>query len=88
MSLYLFSLQTPEAIRNAFQAVRPLIDGMGIRCFSVEGYEADDVMASVGHWVHGRHPDMEVVYVSEDKDMLQLVDEKSFVMRTAKRTSV
>lgn len=66
----------------------PLIASMGIRCFSVEGYEADDVMASVGHWVRASHPDMEVIYVSDDKDMLQLVDDKSFVMRSAKRTLV
>ncbi len=51
---------------------------MGCNCFSKEGYEADDVMASLGVWARQRG--LHVVHVSHDKDMLQLISPGTHVM--------
>lgn len=50
----------------------PLLEALGVKCYQAPGFEADDVIASLTQW--GREKGLNVVIVSEDKDMLQLVD--------------
>lgn len=47
------------------------MDALGARCIKKADVEADDVMASVGSWA--RRQGMNVVHISADKDMWQLV---------------
>ena len=49
-----------------------VFETLGCKCFQHVGYEADDVMATLGKWARERG--LSVVHVSNDKDMLQLVE--------------
>ena len=55
-----------------------LMEKLGCRCYMQQGYEADDVMATLSRWARDRG--LNVVHVSADKDMLQLVDTGVHVM--------
>jgi 5'-3' exonuclease len=54
-----------------FYAIPVVLQALGINLFMVPGFEADDVMATLGKWSHARG--LNVVHVSDDQDMLQLI---------------
>lgn len=55
-----------------------LIEKLGCRSYMKLGFEADDVMATLSKWGRGRG--LNVVHVSADKDMLQLIGTGVHVM--------
>ncbi|MDJ0787671.1 MAG: DNA polymerase I [Myxococcota bacterium] len=71
----------PEDLTVQFPVARELIDAMGIPVVEVAGFEADDVIASL---VKQTDEDTEVVIVSSDKDLMQLVDERVVLLDTMK----
>jgi 5'-3' exonuclease len=52
---------------------RKIVRVLGIPCFELDGYEADDIIATLA--VRARETGSKVVIVSGDKDLTQLVDE-------------
>eukprot|EP01038_Epipyxis_sp_PR26KG_P013068 gene13068-17517_t len=60
-----------------------VMEAFGCRCFSKEGFEADDIMASIGKWAKDRG--LNVVHYCIDKDMHQLVEPKVHVMNPFNR---
>ncbi len=66
----------PEDLPFQIQKVKELGKHLGIPCFELEGYEADDILATFAQ----RLKDKGKVYiVSFDKDLLQLVNDSIFV---------
>lgn len=65
--------ETPEAILTAIPYIHRILDAMGIPILGVEGYEADDVIATIACKAepHG----YKVFMVTPDKDFGQLVTE-------------
>ena len=47
--------QSPEELKAAYPLLQPTIRALGGACFSVSGFEADDVMASIGMWAKQRY---------------------------------
>jgi len=68
----------PPDLVPLFSIAPKLLETMGCRTFLQSGYEADDVMATLGRW--SRERGLNVVHVSNDKDMLQLIDTGVHVM--------
>ena len=64
--------EAPLSLQPLFRLAPLVMEELGGRCFQMPGYEADDIMASLSDW--GRGKGLNVVIVSVDKDMLQLVD--------------
>ncbi|MFH1530407.1 MAG: DNA polymerase I [Pseudomonadota bacterium] len=62
---------TPEDLREQFPYMEPLTDAMGVPVVRVEGFEADDVIATLAR--RGQEAGLEVVIASADKDLMQLV---------------
>lgn len=60
----------PEDLQVQIPFVREVVDAFGITQVEVEGYEADDIIATLARRLLG-HP---ILIVSGDKDLLQLVD--------------
>ncbi|CAM9949243.1 unnamed protein product, partial [Hapterophycus canaliculatus] len=58
---------------------KALSEALGCRTFAMEGFEADDVMATLARW--GRSAGLGVVVCSCDKDMCQLVRDRVHVMQ-------
>ncbi len=72
----------PDDMRPQMELIKQLINGFNIPVIALEGYEADDIMATIAV----RCQDMvdEVVIVSGDKDILQMVNERIFVQASKK----
>jgi DNA polymerase-1 len=63
--------------------VEKLLSAMGINQAKVEGFEADDIMAEVA-WDASSGKDRTTLIISGDKDLLQLVNDKTIVLRNDK----
>ncbi len=66
--------------------MEPLVDAFGYRNVRVEGYEADDVIASLAQRALQADPPVPVMIVTGDRDVFQLIDERGLVkvMATAR----
>ena len=73
---------TPEDLKEQFPYVEPLTRAMGIPVAMVEGFEADDVIATLAR--RGRAAGLDVVIVSGDKDLMQLVGDGISMVDTMK----
>jgi DNA polymerase-1 len=67
----------PDLLREQWPHLAPLVEAFGYRNVSVEGYEADDVIASIAE--KARAQDVPVVVVTGDRDIFQLIDPDSKV---------
>lgn len=65
--------ETPEAILNAVPFIHRILEAMGIPNLGVEGYEADDVIATIAG--KAEKENYKVFMVTPDKDFGQLVTE-------------
>jgi len=63
----------PDELISQIPLIKELVLAYNIPVFELEGFEADDVIATIAHRVAGK--DVEVVIVSGDKDMVQLVND-------------
>lgn len=69
----------PNEIYDAFPYAMQLMDSLQIPILKEEGYEADDVIASMAR--KGELEGYKVFIVSPDKDFAQLVNENIFLLR-------
>ncbi len=70
----------PDEMRQQLPYVRRLCDAMRMPTLEVAGYEADDVIGTLA--VKGAKEKLEVLIVSNDKDMMQLVGDGVRTLRT------
>ncbi len=73
---------TPDSFKAQIPYIKRLVEAMGVKVLEVPGYEADDVIATLA--VNGKERFDEILIITGDKDMLQLVDEKVKVWRIVK----
>jgi DNA polymerase-1 len=74
----------PDLLKEQWPHLAPLVDAFGYRNLSVEGYEADDVIASIAELAKQQDPPIEVMVVTGDRDAYQLVDEQVRIMTTSR----
>jgi len=72
----------PDLLREQWPHLMPLVEAFGYTNVKVEGYEADDVIASLVR--QAREQGIEVMVVTGDRDAYQLVDEGVRVMSTSR----
>jgi len=72
----------PDLLREQWPHLMPLVDAFGYTNVRVEGYEADDVIASLTR--QAREQGIEVMVVTGDRDAYQLVGEGVRVMSTSR----
>jgi DNA polymerase-1 len=70
-----------EEILQQIPYLEPLIQAFGIQTMKLDNYEADDLIAALAH-KHGG--ECEVVIVSSDKDLMQLVNNDVYMYDTMK----
>lgn len=61
----------PDELRSQMSLIREVVEAYALPCFIQEGYEADDLIATLAKMA--KREGMSVVIVSDDKDMFQLV---------------
>jgi DNA polymerase-1 len=67
----------PDLLREQWPHLEPLVEAFGYRNVRVEGYEADDVIASIAETA--RAQGVPVTVVTGDRDAFQLIDPESRV---------
>ncbi|MBV9096195.1 MAG: DNA polymerase I [Streptosporangiaceae bacterium] len=72
--------ETPEDFRSQLSLIFEVLDALGIRRLSAPGYEADDLIATLAS--HAEAENMDVLIVTGDRDVLQLVTGKVTVLMT------
>ncbi|HRJ49822.1 MAG TPA: 5'-3' exonuclease H3TH domain-containing protein, partial [Phycisphaerales bacterium] len=71
--------EPPEDLEPQVRRCLALLEAIGVPVLGVEGFEADDVIATVVTMIRRGHPDVAVRMVSKDKDLKQLLDEPAQV---------
>ena len=69
----------PDLLKQQWPAMEPLVEAFGYRNVRVEGYEADDVIASLVERALQASPPVPVMIVTGDRDIFQLIDENGLV---------
>ncbi len=64
----------PDLLRQQWPHLEPLVDAFGYRNVRVEGFEADDVIASIAERARASDPPVQVTVVTGDRDAFQLID--------------
>ena len=72
--------ETPEDFRSQLSLIFEVLDALGIRRLSAPGYEADDLIATLA--TQGAEQGMDVLVVTGDRDVLQLVSDRVTVLMT------
>jgi DNA polymerase-1 len=72
----------PDLLREQWPHLMPLVDAFGYTNVKVEGFEADDVIASLARQAH--EEGIEVMVVTGDRDAYQLVGDGIRVMSTSR----
>ncbi len=76
----------PDLLKQQWPAMEPLVEAFGYSNVKVEGYEADDVIASLAARALAAEPPVPVMIVTGDRDVFQLIDGQGLVkvMATAR----
>ncbi|HNQ31022.1 MAG TPA: 5'-3' exonuclease H3TH domain-containing protein [Candidatus Woesebacteria bacterium] len=72
---------TEDNLKVQFNLVKELVDAAHVKRFEADGYEADDVIGTIV--TQARQQDtnnLRMVILTGDKDMFQLVDERTFIL--------
>ena len=77
--------ETPDAFRQQLPLIREVLTALRIPMVELEGYEADDLLATLTK--HCREEGSEVVIVTGDRDILQLVRDGVSVIMTRRGIS-
>lgn len=69
-----------EDLSSQIKIVHEILEEANICIYEVDGFEADDVIGTVTHRLEEEKKDTKVIVVSGDRDMLQLVDDDTYVL--------
>ncbi|MCW3031157.1 MAG: polymerase, partial [Solirubrobacterales bacterium] len=69
----------PDLLKQQWPAMEPLVEAFGYSNVKVEGYEADDVIASLAEHALRSDPPVPVMIVTGDRDAFQLIDRDGLV---------
>jgi len=72
----------PDLLREQWPHMEPLVDAFGYANVKVEGYEADDVIATLAG--RAREHGIDVMVVTGDRDAFQLIEQGVRVMATGR----
>ncbi|HEY1451001.1 MAG TPA: DNA polymerase I [Solirubrobacteraceae bacterium] len=76
----------PDLLKQQWPAMEPLVEAFGYANVKIDGYEADDVIASLVEHALQADPQVPVMIVTGDRDAFQLIDPEGVVkvMATAR----
>jgi DNA polymerase-1 len=76
----------PDMLSSQIPLIKEIVRAFGINIIEKEGYEADDIIATLT--AKAKEKGLPATIVSSDKDILQLVDDKTVVMSPNKDEAV
>ena len=75
----------PDLLKEQWPHLAPLVEAFGYKNLAVEGYEADDLIASIAERARQADPPIPVMVVTGDRDAYQLVDDGVVKIMTTSR---
>ena len=69
----------PQLLNAQIPLLKKIIDGLCIPSFSLQGYEADDIIKTFCKLFLEQRPGSVIVIVTSDKDLMQMVDKNVYV---------
>lgn len=69
--------ECPEDLKPQFPIIREAANALNIKAIEKKGYEADDIIATIAKDAYNQ--DFEILIVSSDKDLMQLINDKIFM---------
>ncbi len=75
----------PDELRSQVERIKEVVNALNIPIFTAEGYEADDVLATLARQAAGQGVD--ALIVTGDRDILQVVDEQIHVLTSGRQFS-
>jgi len=76
----------PDGLSSQIPLIKEIVRAYGITIFEKEGFEADDIIATIAK--RAKKEQLSLTIISSDKDILQLVDEHTVVFSPHKDTGV
>ena len=73
----------PEDLYLQLPKVNQILDAFHLKCLKVDGYEADDILATLASRFEDNFD--KILIITSDKDMFQLVNEKINVLNSSKK---
>lgn len=67
-------VKADQELYDQIPLVRSMLESLGIPVYDKEGFEADDIIGTIAERVKDKYSDLEVVAVTGDMDILQLID--------------
>jgi len=67
--------KTDQKLAKQIPYIKKVVQAMNIPIYEAQGYEADDVIGTLAKKMSKQYPNLKVVIVTGDLDLLQLVDE-------------
>ena len=75
----------PDELRSQVERIKQVVETLNIPIFTAEGFEADDVLATLARQAAAQGTD--AMIVTGDRDILQMVDEHISVLTSGRRFS-
>lgn len=77
----------PDDLQPQIPYIKRFVEALGLPRFEKPGLEADDIIAALAQ-LGKEKASGEILIVSSDKDLMQLVDEKTFLIDTMKNVKI
>ncbi len=71
---------TPPELLEQFPEAKACLTLLGLHVLELAGYEADDIQGTIARMAHAEGEDCESYVLSGDRDLLQLIDDKTTVL--------
>ena len=78
--------EAPDDLKLQLPIAIKWVEQMGFKNISIEGYEADDIIASLNQWANKLQ--VKVRIISHDKDLYQLISDNTFLYNPSKKQEI
>ena len=68
--------ETPDELKMQFPYAKKVLEGMGIKYYEIDNYEADDIIGTFSKYCDIPNDNYKGVIISSDKDLLQLISKE------------
>lgn len=76
--------ERPNDLERQLPYIDRLLDGYKLQRVSTPSYEADDIIGTLARKFYEKDPEFQTIIVSGDKDMMQLVNDRTFIINPMK----
>lgn len=76
-----------DGLSSQYGRVHEVVDALNIPEFSLDGYEADDLIGTLAYQAIGKEKNLEVIILTGDKDIMQVIEKNIKILMPRKSLS-